>query len=103
MRYVWWIWPLGIVIIATAGCAATLLPRRRAQEQARRVAWSDARAAIASAAVSRDAAADSVPEAEKLLLRAELLAGRHGGPGAAGNAAAYAREADQLWRAAYDA
>jgi hypothetical protein len=99
MRLVWFVWPIGVAILAIAGFVTTLLPRRRARAAASRVAWSAAQAAIESAGVSRDAAPAAVPEAEQLLLRAELLAARHGGPDAASDAADCARQADRLWRA----
>lgn len=100
MRFTWYIWPVGVVILGIAGFLTTLLPRRRAQAAASRIAWSAARAAIETAGVSRDAAPVAVPEAEQLLMRAELLTARHGGPDAASAAADCARRADQLWRAA---
>ncbi|WP_229706208.1 DUF6403 family protein [Micromonospora sonchi] len=43
------------------------------------MAWSTARAAIDSATVSRDATRARVPEAERLLARAEFLAAERGG------------------------
>ena len=89
----------GGVLLVAAGLVATLLPGWRAREETRRTAWSTARAAIDSAAVSRDAAATRVPEAEQLLARAELIAGGRGGPVAARAAAEFARRADLLWRA----
>ncbi|MFG1673058.1 DUF6403 family protein [Micromonospora sp. NPDC049282] len=93
-------WLGGAVVAVAAGFLATLLPRRRARHRGRRVAWSSARAAIHDAAVSRDAAATPVPEAERLLARAELLAAaRGGGADAAREAAEHARRADELWRA----
>lgn len=100
MRFAWVLWPVGAVILGIAGFISSLLPKRRAQVAANRVAWSAAQAAITSAGVSRDAALVSVPEAKHLLLRAELLAARHGGPDMAAEAEDYARQADELWRAA---
>jgi len=100
MRFAWFLWPVGAVLLAIAGFVTSLLPARRARARASRTAWSAAQAAIKTAGVSRDAAEVSVPEAEQLLLRAELLAARHGGPDAAGEAADCARRADELWRAA---
>jgi hypothetical protein len=99
MRFAWFLWPVGAVLLGLAGFVTSLLPRRRAEALASRTAWSAAQAAIQAAGVSRDAATGSVPEAEQLLLRAELLAARHGGPSAAGEAADCARRADELWRA----
>lgn len=100
MRFAWFLWPVGAALLGIAGFVTSLLPRRRARAAAGRVAWSAAHAAIETAGVSRDAAPVSVPEAEQLLLRAELLAARPGGPDAASDAAECARRADQLWRAA---
>jgi len=100
MRFAWVLWPVGAVVLAIAGFVSSLLPKRRAQAAESRVAWSAAQAAIETAGVSRDAAAAPVPAAEQLLLRAELLAARHGGPSAAAEAAECARRADELWRAA---
>lgn len=100
MRFEWVVWPVGVVILVIAGFVTTLLPRRRARAAESRTAWSAARSAIETAGVSRDAAPTSVPEAEQLLLRAELLAASPGGPAAASDAADCARQADRLWRAA---
>ena len=100
MRFVWFLWPAGAVVLGLAGFLASLLPARRAEAAAKRTAWSAAQAAIRSAGVSRDAAAAPVPEAERLLMRAELLAARHGGPEVAAGAADCARQADEMWRAA---
>jgi hypothetical protein len=100
MRFAWFLWPVGAVLLGLAGFVTSLLPKRRARALESRTAWSAAQAAIESAGVSRDAAAVPIPEAEQLLLRAELLTARHGGPSAAGEAADCARRADELWRAA---
>lgn len=102
MSWTWLIWPIGGILLLAAGFGAALLPRLRERELRRRTAWSTARAAIESASVSRDAAPGTVDEAERLLTRAELLAGEHGGTAAADSAAEYARQADRLWRAAID-
>ncbi|PGH43249.1 hypothetical protein COO58_01440 [Micromonospora sp. WMMA1996] len=91
-------WLGGGVMAVAAGFVAALLPRRRARAEDRRVAWSSARAAIHDAGVSRDAARTPVPEAERLLARAELLAAARGGADAAHEAADHARRADELWR-----
>ncbi len=93
------VWLAGGALLLGAGFLTTVLPRRRSRERERRVAWSAARAAIDSASVSRDATAERVPEAERLLTRAELIAAERGGPAAARAAADYARRADQLWQA----
>lgn len=92
------IWLVGGVILLASGFGAALVPWLRARQRSRRIAWSTARAAIDSAAITRDAARDHHPEAEQLLARAEALAAAGGGPAAARNAAAYARRADRLWR-----
>ncbi|MFV2111199.1 DUF6403 family protein [Micromonospora sp. LOL_025] len=92
------VWLVGGVLLVGAGFATTLLPRWRARGREQRTAWSTARAAIDSAAVSRDAAPTRVPEAERLLARAEAIAAGGGGASAARAAAEHAREADRLWR-----
>jgi hypothetical protein len=99
----WWIWPIGAILLFAAGAVTALVPRRRAAGLRRRTAWSAARAAIDTAAISRDAAPVDVPEAEPLLARAESVAAGHGGARAADAAAAFAERADRLWRAAADA
>ncbi|MBO4163291.1 DUF6403 family protein [Micromonospora antibiotica] len=96
MAHPYLFWLAGAVLLVAAGVVTTLLPHRRARSEQRRTAWSVARAAIDSAAVSRDAAPDRVPEAERLLTRAESLA--RGGVDAARAAAEHARQADRLWR-----
>lgn len=97
------VWVVGGFLLCVAGFASTMLPRLRARRRARRTAWSTARAAIASATISRDAASERVPEAEHLLTRAEfLVADGGGGPDRARSAARYAHRADQLWQAAAD-
>jgi hypothetical protein len=98
----WLIWLTGGVLLAAAGVATTLVPRWRTRERERRIAWSTARAAIDSAAVSRDAAPHRVVEAERLMSRAELVAAKRGGADAARLAAGYAEQADRLWRAGHD-
>ena len=94
------IWVLGAVLLVAAGFGATYLPRRRDRALRLRTAWSTARAAIDSAGVSRDACAASVPEAEELLHRAELLAAARGGVDGAEEAARCAERADRMWREA---
>jgi hypothetical protein len=93
-------WLVGVLVLVVAGFAAVLVPHRRAVTERRRTAWSDARAAIGTASVSRDASPVRVPEAEQLLTRAELVEARRGGAAAAADAAGLARRADELWRAA---
>lgn len=95
----WLVWCGGGAVLLVAGFAAAMLPRHRARQQDRRIAWSTARAAIDAAEVSRDAAPRLVAEAEQLLTRAQALATDRGGPTAAHAATDYARRADQLWRA----
>ena len=99
----WWIWAAGGVVLFVAGFLAVRLPHVQDAALRRRTAWSEARTAIETAAVSRDAAPARVPEAEQLLTRAELVAARRGGAKAADTAAALAHRADRLWRAAADA
>jgi hypothetical protein len=94
------VWVVGVVLLAGAGFAAAYLPRTRAAARERAVAWSDARAAIAVAGVSRDAARERVAAAEELLGRAEAIAAGRGGAGAAREAARCARAADRLWQEA---
>jgi uncharacterized protein DUF6403 len=96
----WPIWIVGVVVLAGAGFAAVAVPRLRAREVHRRVAWSTARAAIDTAGVSRDACPVPVAEAEQLLSRAELIAAGRGGRAAARTATECARQADALWREA---
>ncbi|MFI7546925.1 DUF6403 family protein [Actinoplanes sp. NPDC049599] len=96
----WPIWVVGVGLLVGAGFAAVAVPRWRAGELHRRTAWSAARAAIGTAAVSRDACPVPVAEADQLLARAELIAAGRGGHAAARTAAGYARRADDLWRAA---
>jgi hypothetical protein len=96
----WWIWPIGVLLIFAAGAAAVAVPKRRDRSLRRRTAWSAARSAIASAAISRDASPAAVTEAERLLHRAEALAVQGGGATVAGQAADCAEQADELWRAA---
>lgn len=96
----WLLWVVGAVVLVAAGVVVVYVPRRRGQDLDRRVAWSSARAALDAAAVSRDAAAHPVPEADELFTRAELLAARRGGAAAAAQVADCATRADRLWRAA---
>lgn len=98
----WVVWVVAAVVVAVAGAGVVAVPRLRDRDLRRRTAWSAARAAIDSAAVSRDAATTSQPEAEQLLARAETLAAAHGGPRAAESAHDHAVRADALWRAAHD-
>lgn len=98
----WVVWVLAAVVVAVAGFGAVAVPRWRERDVRRRTAWSAARAAIDSAAVSRDAAKDPQPEAEQLLTQAETIAAGHGGARAARTAEEHARRADALWRAARD-
>lgn len=95
-----WVWVVGVVLLLAAGFTVVYLPRARSRALGERTAWSAARAAITSAAISRDAAARDVPEADDLYSRAELLAAGGGGQAAAREAADCAERADELWRAA---
>ena len=95
----WLMWVVSAVVLVGAGAAGVLLPRRRARAERDRTAWSTARAAVAMAEVSRDAAGE-VPEAEHLLTRAERLIADGGGARAAEAATGYARHADRLGREA---
>jgi hypothetical protein len=96
----WVVWVLAAVLVAVAGAGVIAVPRLRDRDLRRRTAWSAAAAAIGSAAVSRDAATTSQPEAEQLLTRAETIAAAHGGARAAEAARDHAVRADALWRAA---
>lgn len=96
----WLVWVAGATVLVGAGFGAAYLPRTRARAEQVRVAWSDARAAVDSAAISRDATTDIVPQAEELLTRAELLVAHGGGVAAATEAARCATRADRLWRTA---
>ncbi len=97
-----WVWVVGAVLVVAGGFAVAYLPRVRARSLSTRTAWSAARSAIDSAAISRDAAPADVPEADDLFARAELLAAGGGGVAAAREAADCAERADRLWRAAAD-
>jgi hypothetical protein len=95
-------WVFGGFVLIAGGFATAMVPRWRARELRRRTAWSSARAAIHSAAVSRDAAPVRVEEAERLMARAESIAADRGGPEAAETAADYAKRADWMWRRSVD-
>ncbi|WP_434741212.1 DUF6403 family protein [Micromonospora sp. SH-82] len=95
------VWLVGGVLLLGAGFVTALLPRWWGRAQDRNVAWSTARTAIDSAAVSRDAVPSSIAEAERLLARAEHLAAGRGGVRAARTATGHARRADELWQAAH--
>ena len=96
----WVVWVLAAVVVAIAGAGVVAVPRLRDRDLRRRTAWSAARAAIDSAAVSRAAATAPQAEAEQLLAQAETIAAAHGGPRAAKTAHDNAVRADELWRAA---
>ncbi|MER7277133.1 DUF6403 family protein [Dactylosporangium sp. NPDC000244] len=91
-------WLIGAIVLVVAGFAAAYVPRVRTTARQRAAAWADARAAIAVAGVSRDAARERVAAAEELLGRAESIAAGQGGAGAAREAARCARAADRLWQ-----
>ncbi|UQU67891.1 DUF6403 family protein [Couchioplanes caeruleus] len=95
-----WVWAVGGVVLLGAGFLVAAVPRLRATALERRTEWSAARAGIATAAVSRDACAGRVPEAEALLARAEAITAGRGGATAAREAAGLAHRADLLWREA---
>jgi uncharacterized protein DUF6403 len=95
----WLVWVVGAVVLVAAGFGAAYLPRARDRDERAGTGWSAARAAVASAAVSRDAARE-VPEADDLFARAELLIAGQGGPDAAAEATDCATRADRLWREA---
>ncbi|WP_149360052.1 DUF6403 family protein [Lolliginicoccus suaedae] len=97
------LWVAGAALLVAAGFGAAYAPRARARALRRRTAWSAARAAVEGAAISRDAAAQPVAEAEALFHRAELLVAADGGITAASEAEQCAVRADLLWRAAADA
>lgn len=96
----WLAWVLGTVVLVGAGFGAAYLPRVRARQLYRRTAWSAARSAIESAAVSRDAVIGEVAAAEELFARAESLAAGGGGVAAAAAAEDCAARADRLWQEA---
>lgn len=98
----WLIWLTGAAVLVAAGFGAAYLPRLRARDLRRRTAWSAARAAVDSAAISRDAARRPVPAADELYTRAELLVAGGGGVDAAAEAEGCAVRADRLWREAAD-
>lgn len=99
----WPVWVIGAAVLLAAGFATAFVPRWRARARAHAAAWGTARAAIESARVSRDTAGAPVAAADQLLARAETIAAERGGPSAATAAERYARQADELWRAAADA
>jgi hypothetical protein len=96
----WLPWVSGAVLLVLAGFGVTYLPRMRARSAQVGIAWSTARSAMDSAAISRDAAPHEVPAAGELFARAELLAASRGGAAAAEEAADCAQRADRLWREA---
>lgn len=96
----WLVWVVGAVVLVAAGFGAAYLPRARDRDERAGTGWSAARAAVASASVSREAAAREVPEADDLFARAELLIAGQGGPDAAAEATDCATRADRLWREA---
>jgi Family of unknown function (DUF6403) len=98
----WLIWLIAAVVLLASGFVGAFLPWRRAQELRKRSAWSRARAAIDSASVSRDACLVTVPDAERLLARAESIAADRGGAKAAGMVSDCAAHADRLWQEARD-
>jgi hypothetical protein len=100
LRVSWLPWVLGVVVLAAAGFGAAYVPRRRNRQLRERTAWADARAALDSAAISRDASLLAVPVADDLYTRAELLVAGEGGLAAAEEAVVLAEKADRLWQGA---
>jgi len=92
------VWGIGVVLLVAAGFTVAYLPRAQARALRQRAAWSTARAAIESAAISRDAVGHDVPDAEHLFARAELLAANGGGAATADEATECAERADRLWQ-----
>ncbi|WP_123687160.1 DUF6403 family protein [Amycolatopsis thermoflava] len=92
------VWLAAATVLVLAGGGVVLLPRWRDRRRSTGTAWSSARAAVARAQISRDAARTDVEEAEHLLAKAERLLADGGGTGAAETAEHAARRADQLWR-----
>lgn len=96
----WLPWVLGVVVLAAAGFGAAYLPRQRAGDRQQRTAWAAARAALDSAAISRDATQHDLAAANDLYARAELLIAGQGGVAAAEEATDCAERADRMWQEA---
>ncbi|MFJ8812866.1 DUF6403 family protein [Amycolatopsis thermoflava] len=94
----WPVWVISGTALIAAGLGTMLITQRRQRGLVTGTAWSSARAAVARAQISRDAARTDVEEAEHLLAKAERLLADGGGTGAAETAERAARRADQLWR-----
>ena len=84
-------------MLLVAGAWPVLHVRRRTTRRLRSASEFTARAAIEAARVSRDSDPRTVPEAEELLSRAELLLASSAGADAADRATELARDADRLW------
>ncbi|MBE7161972.1 MAG: hypothetical protein INR72_12065 [Williamsia herbipolensis] len=95
----WWVWAIALVVLVGAGLGLGWTRTRRPAQERTHTAWADARAALESARISRDAA-DPLPEAERLLDRAEVLASHRGGRRAATTVQRLASDADRLFRVA---
>lgn len=91
------IWLGGLLMVVVAGGWPVLLARRRTGRRRRSAAEFTARAAIATAQLSRDGSVFHDPVADELLARAELLIASTGGPDAADRAAELARQAERRW------
>lgn len=96
----WLIWTIGVLVLVAAGLWSTLVVRSRARRTGTDDATSVARAAVASAEVSRDACRRRIPTADELLQRATLMLADHPGAADADRASALAARADRLWQAA---
>lgn len=96
----WLVWVVGVVVLVVAGMGSVVQVRNGSRRAGRQEAVSTARAAIASAQVSRDASSHDVPAADELLDRATLMLADNAGADAADQAAALAGKADLLWQAA---
>ncbi|MGI8417895.1 MAG: DUF6403 family protein [Nakamurella sp.] len=95
----WLVWVIGVLVLVVAGMGSVVLAGNRTRRAGVEVAVSTARAAIASAQVSRDASSHDVPAADELLDRATLMLANDAGTDAADQAASLAGKADLLWQA----
>lgn len=97
---IWLIWAISVVVLAVAGLASILVVRNGSRQGGTDDATSVARAAVASAEVSRDGCGREIPVADELLQRASMMLADNVGVADAKQASALAARADQLWRAA---
>lgn len=93
----WWLVAGGLLALFGAGWLLDGLRRRRRRRSDLSVESARARRAIRLAETSRDAASTSVPDAERLLDRAQAMLSGVRSPGTAQKAAALAQRADRLW------